>query len=93
MTGSGWTALPPAWKDGRARGLKARGGVAVDMAWKNGRLSEAVLRPALDTEIEVMAENAAGILLDGKPVPAVQTEWGWKFAAKTGETYTLLLKE
>ncbi len=86
-------ALPPAWKDGCVRGLKARGGVTVDMAWKNGRLSEAALRPALDTEIEVMAENAAGILLDGKPVPAAPTEWGWKFAAKAGETYALLLKE
>ena len=34
-------ALPEAWKNGSARGLKARGAVRVDMAWKEGRLVRA----------------------------------------------------
>ena len=84
-------ALPPAWKDGSVRGLRARGGVTVDMSWKNGRLSEAVLRPALDGILEVRAENASGVLLRGSPVPAVRTEWGWRFSAKAGKEYVLQL--
>ncbi|WP_239618280.1 glycoside hydrolase family 95 protein [Cohnella mopanensis] len=38
-------ALPKAWPNGEVRGLRARGGVTVDIAWKEGRIHEAVLRP------------------------------------------------
>jgi len=32
-------ALPKAWKDGSARGLHARGGVVLDMAWQDGKVT------------------------------------------------------
>lgn len=37
-------ALPRAWPDGHARGLRARGGFEVDMSWRDGRLVRAVVR-------------------------------------------------
>ena len=86
-------ALPPEWADGSVTGLKARGGVTVNMRWKGGCLAEASLYPALDGGIEVRADNVSGICLDGKPVPAERTEWGWKFFAKAGTAYRLVLKE
>ena len=36
-------ALPPGWPAGAVRGLRARGGVTVDLRWADGRLVEATL--------------------------------------------------
>jgi alpha-L-fucosidase 2 len=37
-------ALPAAWPDGELRGVRARGGVEVDLAWSKGRLTRAMLQ-------------------------------------------------
>jgi alpha-L-fucosidase 2 len=37
-------ALPTTWSKGIARGLRCRGGVAIDVVWRNGKLNTATLR-------------------------------------------------
>ena len=37
-------ALPSAWPTGSVRGLKARGGLTIDLAWADGELTEATVR-------------------------------------------------
>lgn len=46
-------ALPKAWKSGAVRGLRARGGVTVDIAWENNRITEAYMCADLDREQQV----------------------------------------
>jgi len=46
-------ALPPAWPDGRVRGLRARGGFEIDMVWRDGALEEAEILSLLGNEATV----------------------------------------
>jgi len=57
-------ALPPAWHDGQISGLRARGGVTVDLEWHNSQLSKATLTPDHDGTFTVHTP-------DGKDRPVV----------------------
>jgi len=52
-------ALPAAWKDGRVTGLRARGGLTVDMEWKNGAISEATVRATRAGEVQITTHGSA----------------------------------
>ncbi|MFI9781393.1 glycosyl hydrolase family 95 catalytic domain-containing protein [Streptomyces sp. NPDC051956] len=46
-------ALPAAWPDGQVRGLRARGGIQVDIAWSGGRLRHATLRAETPRQVRI----------------------------------------
>ena len=64
-------ALPKAWADGEVRGLRARGGVEVDMTWSGGKIVSATLRPSLTGPFRIRTQGAdetqSVSLLAGKP--------------------------
>ncbi len=46
--------LPSAWPEGEFRGLRARGGVTVDCAWSQGRITEASLTADRDITVHLV---------------------------------------
>lgn len=64
-------ALPGEWSEGSVSGLRAKGGVEVDLSWKEGRLEAAKLQFARDITVvlryrdSVLGEDAA-LTIEGK---------------------------
>jgi alpha-L-fucosidase 2 len=66
-------ALPPVWKTGYVKGLKARGNVTVDIYWKDNKAVKVVMKPANDLKINMV--------VNGKTVP-VELKKGKEFIWK-----------
>ncbi len=58
-------ALPPKWKKGRVKGLRARGGFVFDMEWADGRLTRASVTAERDSVLHLKAKPAS--LCTAKP--------------------------
>ena len=64
-------ALPSSWKDGRVTGLRAQGGLTVDMEWKNGAISQATIHATRAGEVQVTAQGRARTVKLRGGMPAV----------------------
>jgi alpha-L-fucosidase 2 len=71
-------ALPAAWSEGSVTGLRARGGVTVDLAWKQGRLETAWFTADRDGPCTIRPAN-------GQPV-ALALRAGMRTAFSPGKT-------
>jgi alpha-L-fucosidase 2 len=56
-------ALPPAWQQGAAMGLRARGGLTVDLSWRHGRLQEAKLHATHSGTFALRAPKPVSVTL------------------------------
>jgi alpha-L-fucosidase 2 len=56
-------ALPDAWASGSVNGMRARGGLEVDLTWQDGRATSAVLKATVDGQHKLRAPQ--GQQIDG----------------------------
>lgn len=83
--------LPPQWKEGSFRGLRARGAISVNAVWAENRLTYAEVIPDHDREIRLIGSDWQ-ITADGRPVAAVTEDGETKFASSGGICYTITKK-
>jgi alpha-L-fucosidase 2 len=82
-------ALPLAWPQGSAAGLRARGGFEVDLSWSGGRLQQASITAAVDGPCRVFADCDLAAVYAGVQVDAACNRGLLEFTAAAGKTYVL----
>jgi alpha-L-fucosidase 2 len=68
-------ALPDEWKSGKVKGLKARGGITVDMEWDNGKLLKATVYSSIDQTLKINYKSDVQtiIIKKGQSLPFISS--------------------
>jgi alpha-L-fucosidase 2 len=85
-------ALPRSWDRGRFRGLRARGGLEVDLEWSGGLAGAATLRAAVAGPVRLRApqgQEVGAVLSGGRPVRLRRRQGQAEFEAAAGGVYEL----
>ncbi len=69
-------ALPTAWPGGTVTGLRARGGLTVDIAWKDGNLTEATVTAAQACTCTLLHAAGSYRIVSGQDQPVTATADG-----------------
>jgi alpha-L-fucosidase 2 len=89
-------ALPAAWPDGQVTGLRARGGVEVDICWKGGKAVSATLKALVSGPVTVFAPNGQAIAsVEVKGASGTRTlnaDRAVVIQTQSGTTYDIQLK-
>ena len=85
-------ALPKAWPEGRVTGLRARGGLTVDVAWQGGALTAATLKSEVSRSVSVLMTGlrasirlspGRSVTLDNRLRPSAPRERSYDFLHPT----------
>ncbi len=86
-------ALPKAWADGHFKGLRARGGLEVDLTWRGGKPMSATLKALLDGTHQIRpprGAQVAEVTSGGERIPAAPSADGVvRVTVKAGQSYRL----
>ncbi len=80
-------ALPDIWPNGSIRGLRAAGGLVVNLQWRDGRLGQATIHSRVDGTCRVRYAAPLQASSGGRSIMARANDVPWRL--KRDETYTL----
>jgi alpha-L-fucosidase 2 len=88
-------ALPAQWKKGSVKGLRAKGGLDIDLAWKDGKLLKSVVKANYDRIVRLRAKEPVKILSDGEEIAILRTEDPTvvDLLVRKGKTYLILPRD
>jgi len=85
-------ALPKAWPSGSFRGLRARGGLEIDLEWQDGKATTATLHAHLDLTHHILAPKGQRIgsvsPMSTQPIPGAAPD-EMILPVKAGESFTI----
>jgi alpha-L-fucosidase 2 len=89
-------ALPDAWPQGRVTGLRARGGLEVEIAWRAGRALSATLKASLAGRPKIRlphGQRIADVRSAGQAVPiTTEPDGTTALTVEPGRTYELRMR-
>ena len=66
-------ALPAVWEKGHVKGIKARGGITVDIYWNDNAFEKAILKSPHDIELDLLVDGTSEQVKIKKGTPYVFT--------------------
>ncbi|MEN8172174.1 MAG: glycoside hydrolase family 95-like protein, partial [Chloroflexota bacterium] len=86
-------ALPAAWPEGRALGLRARGGFELDIEWEAGKLSKAAIRSEQGNMCRLRPSTPITVMRDSRKIEIEEIEKGLvEFPTEKGQEYLVVPK-
>jgi alpha-L-fucosidase 2 len=82
-------ALPFAWPEGEIKGLRARGGVEIDLLWSGGKAAECVVRPSFSGDVSFRAPQGQQIAAISTAVLTPQSDGSVRATLQAGHSYRL----
>jgi alpha-L-fucosidase 2 len=84
-------ALPPQWKTGAVKGLRARGGFDVDLAWSEGALAKAVVKAHYDRTCRLRTKEPVNVFSNNKEIETRSAGDNFiEFETRAGNEYVIL---
>ncbi len=82
-------AIPRAWRNGKAAGLRARGGFSVEVEWTDGSFTKAIIRSDFGRECTVFVKQKCTVTCNAESVNVIRNEDRLSFKTETGREYVL----